>query len=67
MTKNIENWFQNIISFKVKCENKVLVGVTSMALTAERAYFFMERKAQIFIGLKLQVKKWNKQNSNTDK
>ena len=27
-------------SFKVKCENKVLGGVTSMALTAESAYFF---------------------------
>ena len=30
----------NFTSFKVKCESKVLGGVTSMALTAESAYLF---------------------------
>jgi len=30
----------NFTSFKVKCESKVLGGVTSMALTTESAYFF---------------------------
>ena len=30
-------------SFKVKCENKVLGGVTSMALTAESLLFLWNR------------------------
>ena len=61
------------IDFRVKKESKVLGGITSMTLTAENAYFFVELNNLIYynyviyililkyiLGRNINIKKWDK-------